>query len=318
MKKTRRSGATETFSISVDPETKRALRALANKDFAGNLSALVTDLAEEARRPGVDLPRSVFGGTATVVSTSVLISIVAVAAFSDSQSELASRWVRAPLVGISLEIGDHLPHWLALLLRGYVGATGALILLVAVTTSFSGFARLAYSLGEHGQLPGAFGRLSRRARASPYAILSAALVSSAIVALTALFNRDVTFLASLFSFGVLLAFTAAQLAVIKLRVDEPDLPRPYRAPLSITIGRAEVPLPALVGAPLTFAIWVIAMATHPAARYAGPPRYDGAGPAPGGSGRVRHPHPHRGASWRVPPGPAARHPRSSLSSSAPS
>ncbi len=230
----------------------------------------VANLAEEARRPGVDLPRSVFGGIATVVTTSVLISIVAVAAFSGNPGELSSRWVRAPLVGISLEIGDHLPHWLALVLRGYVGATGALILLVAVTTSFSGFARLAYSLGEHGQLPSAFGRLSRRARASPYAIVSAAIVSSAIVALTALFNRDVTFLASLFSFGVLLAFTAAQLAVIKLRVDEPDLPRPYRAPFSVTIGRAEIPLPALVGAPLTFAIWVVAMATHPAARYAGP------------------------------------------------
>lgn len=49
-RKSRRAGATETFSVSVDPETKRALRELADKEFAGNLSALVTDLAEEARR----------------------------------------------------------------------------------------------------------------------------------------------------------------------------------------------------------------------------------------------------------------------------
>jgi hypothetical protein len=49
-KKSRRTGATATFSISVDPETKLALRALADSDFGGNLSALVTDLAEEARR----------------------------------------------------------------------------------------------------------------------------------------------------------------------------------------------------------------------------------------------------------------------------
>jgi hypothetical protein len=49
-KKSRRAGATETFSVSVDPETKRALRALADSDFDGNLSALVTDMAEEARR----------------------------------------------------------------------------------------------------------------------------------------------------------------------------------------------------------------------------------------------------------------------------
>lgn len=50
MKTVRRAGATETFSVSVDPKTKEALRALANRDFGGNLSALVTDLAEEARR----------------------------------------------------------------------------------------------------------------------------------------------------------------------------------------------------------------------------------------------------------------------------
>jgi hypothetical protein len=49
-KKPRRAGATETFSVSVDEETKRALRALADSEFGGNLSALVTDFAEEARR----------------------------------------------------------------------------------------------------------------------------------------------------------------------------------------------------------------------------------------------------------------------------
>jgi hypothetical protein len=49
-KRTRRTGATQTFSVSVDPETKRALRALADREFGGNLSALVTELAEEARR----------------------------------------------------------------------------------------------------------------------------------------------------------------------------------------------------------------------------------------------------------------------------
>ncbi len=49
-KRLRRAGATETFSVSVDVDTKRALRTLADAEFGGNLSALVTDLAEEARR----------------------------------------------------------------------------------------------------------------------------------------------------------------------------------------------------------------------------------------------------------------------------
>ena len=230
----------------------------------------VANLAEEARRPGVDLPRSVFGGIATVVVLYVAIAVVALSAFPGENTALGGRWIRSPLLGVAERIREELPWGLGGALRFYVGVTGAIVLLTAVTTSISGFSRLAYSLGEHGQLPRSFGRLSRRAHVSPQAILSAAVVSSGIVIGTSFIKHDVTFLASLFSFGVLLAFTAAQLAVIKLRIDEPDLPRPYRAPLNVHVGKAEVPLPAVVGSILTFAVWIVALATHPAARYAGP------------------------------------------------
>src|SRR3954464_2960642 len=230
----------------------------------------VANLAEEARRPGVDLPRSVFGAIATVVTVYAAIAVVALSAFPGPKTELGTKWVNAPLLGVADRIDHKLPWDLGGVLRFYVGITGALILLAAVTTSVSGFSRLASSLGEHGQLPRTFGRLSRRAHVSPLAIISAATIASAIVIATAFFRRDVQFLASLFSFGVLLAFTAAQLAVIKLRIDEPDLPRPYRAPLNVRIRGVEIPLPAIVGSALTFTIWVIALATHPGARYAGP------------------------------------------------
>jgi APA family basic amino acid/polyamine antiporter len=112
--------------------------------------------------------------------------------------------------------------------------------------------------------------LSRRAHVSPQAIVSVATISIAVVLATPLFKHDVSFLASVFSFGVLLAFTAAQVAVIRLRIREPDLPRPYRAPFTITVRRAEIPLPSIIGAIATFLIWALALATHPGARYAGP------------------------------------------------
>ena len=230
----------------------------------------VANFAAETRRPGIDLPRSLFGGIATVVTVYVAIAVVAISAFPGANTELGSRWIRSPLVGVAQRIGNELPWHLGGALRFYVGATGALILFAAVTTSISGFSRLAYSLGEHGQLPRSFGRLSRHANVSPQAIMSAALISSAIVIGTSFIKHDITFLASLFSFGVLLAFTAAQLAVIKLRIDEPDLPRPYRAPFNVRIGHADIPLPAIIGSIATFTVWILALATHPAARYAGP------------------------------------------------
>ena len=128
-------------------------------------------------------------------------------------------------------------------IRFFIGMSGALILLASVTTSISGFCRLAYSLGEHGQLPRSFGRLNRRTLVSPQAIVSVVVVSSAVVIASAFVKHDVSLLAGIFSFGVLLAFTATQIAVIKLRIAEPDLPRPYRTPLNVTIRKAEIPLP---------------------------------------------------------------------------
>jgi hypothetical protein len=48
MKYRRHSGPTETFSVSVDRETKKALKARATRLYGGNMSALIADLAREA------------------------------------------------------------------------------------------------------------------------------------------------------------------------------------------------------------------------------------------------------------------------------
>ena len=227
----------------------------------------VANLAEETRRPGRDLPRSLFGAIGLVVLIYVAIAVVGLSAFpAEHGTLLGSNWLRAPLVGIASEIRAEVPAFVGYPLQVFVGMSGALILLTAATTSISGFGRLAYSLGEHGQLPRKFGMLRKRTLVAPQSIVAASLISIALLVGTAPLAHPVFFLASLFSFGVLLAFTAAQLAVIKLRFSEPERRRPYRVPWAI--GR--VPVPSLVGAVLTFAAWVIALATHEGARYAGP------------------------------------------------
>ena len=102
--------------------------------------------------------------------------------------------------------------------------------------------------------------MNRRTLVSPQAILAVAAISIALVIGSAAAGDDVVFLASLYSFGVLLAFAAAQIAVVRLRVQEPDLPRPFRAPM----------IAPFIGVPVAIFVWVIAMVTHPGARYAGP------------------------------------------------
>ena len=145
-----------------------------------------------------------------------------------------------------------------------------MILLAAATTSISGIGRVVYSLGRHQMLPHAFGTFGRRSTLPPAAILGAAAVSSTLVILAASLGNEVRFLASLYSFGVLITFAIAQAAVVRLRYTEPDLPRPFVVPFNVRIGGRPVPVAALIGIPLVAGLWVAALATHQAARIGGP------------------------------------------------
>jgi APA family basic amino acid/polyamine antiporter len=232
----------------------------------------VANLAEEAREPGRTLPRSLFSAIGLVVVVTVLIASIGLSAFpvAGGETALGEEWLEAPLVGIATAFEGSLPAPVVDGLRIAVGVSGALVLVGAATTSFSGITRITHSLAGHGSLPREFARLERRALVSSEAIALAAALAIALIVLTEVAaGGDPGFLAAIYSFGVLLAFTAAQLAVIRLRMREPDLERPFRARPDVTIRGVALPLAALVGAPLTAAIWVLALATHPGARYAG-------------------------------------------------
>jgi APA family basic amino acid/polyamine antiporter len=232
----------------------------------------VANLAEEAREPGRTLPRSLFSSIGLVVVVTCTIALVGTSALParGGESPLGDEWLEAPVAGIAAALGEPLPAWAANAVRVVVGLTGALVLLAAATTSISGLTRLAHSMGGHGQLPRGLGRLHRRTLVSPVAIVLASLLAIALVVATALAGNDVVFLASLYSFGVLLAFGAAQLAVIRLRYLEPELARPYRVPLNVRVGTTSIPLPAVAGLLVAAVVWIVALATHPGARYAGP------------------------------------------------
>ncbi len=236
----------------------------------------LANLAQEAREPGKSMPRSLFVGLGAAVLVSALVGVVAVAAFpavtgSDSvTTRLATDWIQAPLVGIVSAFDGHMPALLVDILRVMVGLTGAGVLLAAATTSISGVGRVVYSLGRHQMLPHTFGTFGRRSTLPPAAILGAAAVSITLVIVSASVGREARFLASLYSFGVLITFAIAQAAVVRLRFTEPDLPRPYVVPLNVRIRGRPVPVAALLGIPLVVALWVVSLSTHAAARIGGP------------------------------------------------
>lgn len=238
----------------------------------------ITNFAAEVREPGRTLPRSLFVGIGLVVGLNVIVSTVGVSAHptrpdpgaSDGvSSALAEEWLEAPLVGVARAIGDQMSTGGDALVW-FVGASNALILVTIIATALAGAERLAYSMARYDMLPHAFARPEKGAEPSSAATLAAAVIAPVLLLIADAVGDGALFLAGLFSFGVLIAMTAAQLAVVRLRVTEPGLERPFRVPLSVPIRGVGVPLPSVVGACLTFALWIGSLFTHGGAAVVGP------------------------------------------------
>jgi len=69
----------------------------------------------------------------------------------------------------------------------------------------------------------------------------------------------------------MLSFTTAHVAVIALRVREPDRERPYRMPWNVRIRGSDIPMTAVLGAIGTSAAWCAVVALHGEARTIGIP-----------------------------------------------
>jgi len=250
---------------------------LAMVAFAG--LEIVANLLRETKKPGMALTRGMGGAVAATVVVYAVIAASALSAFpvhrvpgtpSGWASDISTVWVNAPLAGVADEIGKQLGDGFASILRGLVGLSAVLILLLNATGAFSGATRLIRSLGEAGALPQVFARTSRRSNASPAAIVLMVAGVALIFPVAAVFDQEVTGLVSIYSFGILLAFMAIFLSIVFLRVTEPGLERPFRMRANLTFGRTEVPFFALVGFALSWLSWLLVLGTHRAARIVPP------------------------------------------------
>ena len=122
-----------------------------------------------SREPGRTLPRSLFIGIGIVVVINVAVSIVgspptrrvptrrAPTAWPPPSAPTGSQ---APLVGIAPAIGEEMP-WGGDALEVFVGVTNALVLVTIIATAMAGGERLAYSMARYDMLPHAFARPER-------------------------------------------------------------------------------------------------------------------------------------------------------------
>ena len=220
-------------------------------------------LAGEVRISRAGLKRLVGSTTATVAFLYVGIALVAVTALPvhDGHTELAGRYLNAPMIGVVSHVH---PHWLAKTLMYLVAATAAVTLVAAANSAMLGLSRLAYSLSTNRQIPSGLGRLHPE-RSTPYVLIILAGVIAAGLAAT----QDLDFLVGIYAVGATLAFTIAHLSICRLRYTEPARDRPYRVPLSVTFKGGQLPLPAAFGALVSAGGLVAVLIVHPEARYVG-------------------------------------------------
>jgi APA family basic amino acid/polyamine antiporter len=173
----------------------------------------------------------------------------------------AGDFVQAPMLGV-VEAFDQ--QWLRDPLRVLVALSAVAILAIACNAAMLGLSRLGYSLALNRQIPSAAGWLHAE-RATPVRII----VVGALLAAALVIPADLEFLAGLYAFGATLSFTIVHLGVCRLRWREPDRDRPFKMPLNLRVGRAELPLPAALGALVSAAAFVSVLIYHGGARWVG-------------------------------------------------
>ena len=228
----------------------------------------VSNMAEEAKDPGHDVPRAVNLVLVAVLGVYAGISVVALSALPVHEhagtfsTALGTTYENDPVLGIVNQLG--LSGGLQPGLRAYVGVLAATILLIATNAGLIGVSRLSWSLSEHRQLPRLFARLHPRHRTPWFTI-----AFFSVLAVLLLLPGQTDFLGNLYSFGAMLSFTIAHVAVVALRYRQPDRPRPYRAPWNVRVRGRDIPLTAVLGAVGTAAAFVSVLVLHDEARTVG-------------------------------------------------
>jgi APA family basic amino acid/polyamine antiporter len=237
--------------LGVAPTWKNFLVAIPIGMIAYTGIETISNMAEEARDETRTIPRAIRAVVLAVFAIYALLPLVALSALPVHRqpngsyttllgtSEAHGGFAGDPVLGIV----KHL-HLGPLQSAGeiYVGLLAATILFIAANAGIIGASRLVYSMGLHRQVPDRLSRLHPRFSTPWIGIL----LFGAIACLTIVPGKA-EFLGNMYAFGAMLSFTVAHVSVIRLRVKEPDRPRPYRGPGTLRVAGLELPLFAVLG-----------------------------------------------------------------------
>jgi basic amino acid/polyamine antiporter, APA family len=226
-----------------------------------------SDLAPDIEVEPRDLKRIVSLGAFAVpviyagMAAIALMALPVVAGPHGQETALGKQFVEEPVLGV---VSAYHPAWVADTMRWMVALIAAPVLFWAANISMLGVSRHIYTLAINRQIPSWLGKLSKR-YATPYV----AIAISGVIALGLVAPTDVKLLAGIYAFGATLAITIAHLSIIRLRVTEPDRPRPFRVPWNLTWRGAQLPIPAILAALVSGLAFISVLAFHDRARLVG-------------------------------------------------
>jgi APA family basic amino acid/polyamine antiporter len=258
---------TDQLNLFTDPSFSDVVYAavIAMLAYAGIEAA--SDLAPDIDVETRDLKRIVSLGAIAVplvyagMAAIALMAVPVVAGPSGPETALGSEFVEAPVLGV---VSAYDPAWLADTMRWFVALVAVPVLFWAVTTAMLGVSRHIYTLAINRQIPSWLGKLGTR-NATPHV----AIAISGLIAIGLVVPTDVKLLAGLYAFGAMLAITIAHLSVLRLRVTEPDRPRPFRIPWSVEWQGSKLPVPAIFAAVVSGLAFISVLVYHDTARWAG-------------------------------------------------
>ncbi|HEX5956885.1 MAG TPA: universal stress protein [Solirubrobacterales bacterium] len=220
----------------------------------------LSNMSEEARDAARTVPAATRLVVVAVLALYLLIPMVALSAMpvveegGQFTTELGTTYAENPMLGIVDNLG--LSAGLTEALRVYVGLLAAVILVIATNAGLIGLSRITFSMGQYRQLPRAVRAIHPRF-GTPYV----SIILFGAVAAIALLPGETELLATMYSFGAMLSFTVAHLAVLRLRRAQPGK-RAWKPPLDIRWREATLPLTALLGGLGTFTAWIVVMALN--------------------------------------------------------
>ncbi|MGH3135911.1 MAG: amino acid permease [Gaiellaceae bacterium] len=236
----------------------------------------VSNLAEEARDPVRNVPRSYLYTAVAVFAIYFTLPAIALSALpvektanGDYETLLGlppeeGGYANDPILGVVKNLGIE-QDWLLNALEIYVGVLAATILFIATNAGVIGASRITYAMAGYRQLPETFRRLHPKLK-TPWLSL---VVFAGFVSMLTLLPGQIDFLGTMYSFGAMLSFTIAHVSLVVLRYRDRDEELAFRGRPNLRLFGVDWPLFALLGAVGTGLAWVVVVVQTPETRYAG-------------------------------------------------